>query len=116
MCRSRRELSNEYSLAKFGFDRAKNESYYFEISSSREFDFELQKFEALICSPVDVVMAEEGRVEVPNLAGARLELMALRFARRLRALNAALKPARSRLNIPVYSNFFSNFWLIFGKR
>ena len=49
LCRSRRELSNllfetdsyskEYLLAKFGFDRTKNEPYYFEISSSREFKF-----------------------------------------------------------------------------
>ena len=44
LCRSRRELSNEYLLAKFGFDTAKNEPYYFEISSSREFEFELRSF------------------------------------------------------------------------
>ena len=36
--------SNEYLLAKFGFDTAKNELYYFEISSSREFEFELRSF------------------------------------------------------------------------
>ena len=44
LCRSRRELSNEYLLAKFGFDTAKNEPYYFELSSSREFEFELRSF------------------------------------------------------------------------
>ena len=33
--------SNEYLLAKFGFDTAKNEPYYFVRSSSREFEFEL---------------------------------------------------------------------------
>ena len=36
--------SNEYLLAKFGFDTAENEPYYFEISSSREFEFELRSF------------------------------------------------------------------------
>ncbi len=36
LCRSRRELSNEYLLAKFGFDTAENEPYYFVSSSSRE--------------------------------------------------------------------------------
>ena len=41
LCRSRRELSNEYLLAKFGFDTAENEPYYFVSSSSREFEFEL---------------------------------------------------------------------------
>ena len=33
--------SNEYLLAKFGFDTAENEPYYFVSSSSREFEFEL---------------------------------------------------------------------------
>ena len=50
LCRSGRELSNEYLLAKFGFDTAENEPYYFVSSSSREFEFELWNFEALICS------------------------------------------------------------------
>ena len=36
--------STYYLLAKFGFDTAKNEPYYFEISSSREFEFELRSF------------------------------------------------------------------------
>ena len=49
--RSRRELSNEYLLAKFGFDTAENKPYYFEISSSREFEFELRAYEPLICNP-----------------------------------------------------------------
>ena len=54
MCRSRRELSNAYLLAKFGFDTAENEPYYFEISSSREFEIELRKNEPLTCNPVDL--------------------------------------------------------------
>ena len=33
--------SNEYLLAKFGFDTAENEPYHFVSSSSREFEFEL---------------------------------------------------------------------------
>ena len=54
LCRSRRELSNEYLLAKFGFDTAENEPYYFDISSSREFEVELRNFEPLICNPEQV--------------------------------------------------------------
>ena len=72
LCRSRRELSvsphvpflnllfetdsysNEYLLAKFGFDTAENEPYYFEISSSRKFEFELRTYEPLICNPINV--------------------------------------------------------------
>ena len=33
--------SNEYLLAKFGFDTAENEPYHFVSSSSREIEFEL---------------------------------------------------------------------------
>ena len=33
--------SNEYLIAKFGFDTAENEPYYFVNSSSREVEFEL---------------------------------------------------------------------------
>ena len=51
LCRSRRELSNEYLLEKFGFDTAENEPYYFVSSSSRELEFELWNFEQLICNP-----------------------------------------------------------------
>ena len=51
LCRSRRELSNEYLLAKFGFDTAENKPYHFVSSSSREFEFKLWNFEPLICSP-----------------------------------------------------------------
>ena len=40
LCRSWRELSNKYLLAKFGFDTAENEPYRFVSSSSREFEFE----------------------------------------------------------------------------
>ena len=54
LCRSRQELSNEYLLAKFGFDTAENETYYFVSSSSREFEFELRNFEPLICNPEDL--------------------------------------------------------------
>ena len=41
LCRPRRELYNEYLLAKYGFDTAENEPYHFVSSSSREFEFEL---------------------------------------------------------------------------
>ena len=34
LCRSRRELSNEYLLAKSGFDTAENEPYYFKSELS----------------------------------------------------------------------------------
>ena len=54
-CRSRRELSNECLLAKFGFGTAENEPYHFLSSSSREFEFELCNFEPLICSPVNAM-------------------------------------------------------------
>ena len=37
-------LPHVYILAKFGFDTAENEPYYFEISNSREFEFELRSF------------------------------------------------------------------------
>ena len=40
LCRSRRELSNEYLLAKIGFDTAENEPYHSASSSSREFEVE----------------------------------------------------------------------------
>ena len=46
-----REFSNEYLLEKFGFDIAEHEPYYFEISSSREFESELRTYEPLICNP-----------------------------------------------------------------
>ena len=55
LCRSRRELSNEYLLAKFGFDTAENEPYYFVSSSSRKFEFELWNFEPLICNPIEAL-------------------------------------------------------------
>ena len=45
------ELSNDYLLAKFGFDTAENEPYYFASSSSREFEFELWNFEPHLCKP-----------------------------------------------------------------
>ena len=41
------------SDAKFGVDTAENEPYYFEISSSREFEFELLTYEPLIRNPGD---------------------------------------------------------------
>ena len=41
LCRSRRELSNEYLLVRFGFDTAENEPYYFVNSSPREFEVEV---------------------------------------------------------------------------
>ena len=41
LCRSRRELANEYLRAKVGFDTAENEPYYFVISSPREFEIEV---------------------------------------------------------------------------
>ena len=53
LCRSRRELSNEYLLAKFGFDTDESETYYFEISSSREFEFELRTYEPHVFNPAD---------------------------------------------------------------
>ena len=37
----RDSYSNAYLLAKFGFDTAENEPYYFVSSSSREFEFQL---------------------------------------------------------------------------
>ena len=42
MCRSRRELSNEYSLAKFGLDTAENEPILILInfSSLQRFNFD----------------------------------------------------------------------------
>ena len=40
-CRSRRELSNQYFLAKFGFDTAENKPYYLEISRSRKISLNL---------------------------------------------------------------------------
>ena len=46
MCRSRRELSNEYLLAKFGFDTAENEPCEvrkFEISEMLNLNFEISK-------------------------------------------------------------------------
>ena len=46
MCRSRRELSNEYLLAKFGFDTAENEPCEvrkFELSEIVNLNFELSK-------------------------------------------------------------------------
>ena len=46
MCRSRRELTNEYLLAKFGFDTAENEPYEvrkFELSEIVNLNFELSK-------------------------------------------------------------------------
>ena len=46
MCRSRRELSNEYLLAKFGFDTAENEPCEvrkFELSEMLNLNFEISK-------------------------------------------------------------------------
>ena len=46
MCRSRRELSNEYLLAKFGFDTAENEPCEvrkFELSEILNLNFEISK-------------------------------------------------------------------------
>ena len=49
-------LSNVYSLAKFRFDTAENETCYFEISSSREFEFELRTYGPVAEPwPVDLV-------------------------------------------------------------
>ena len=42
---------NEFFFKNFGFDTAENEPYYFEISSSREFEFERRTYEPLICNP-----------------------------------------------------------------
>ena len=46
MCRSRRELSNEYLLAKFGFDTTENEPCEvrkFELSEMLNLNFEISK-------------------------------------------------------------------------
>ena len=46
LCRSRRELSNEYLLAKFGFDTAENEPFEvrkFELSEMLNLNFEISK-------------------------------------------------------------------------
>ena len=61
MCRSRRELSNEYLLANLASIQPRTSPNKFVSSSSREFEFELRNFELLICNPVDfqVVGAEE---------------------------------------------------------
>ena len=69
LSRSRRELSNEYLLAKFGFDTAENEPYHFEISSSRVFEFELQTYEPLSCNPTSpsrlvVAALRQGCIEI----------------------------------------------------
>ena len=42
LCRSRRELSNEYLLAKFGFDTAENEPV--TLKSSGNWEFGTSKF------------------------------------------------------------------------
>merc|ERR1712159_588803 len=46
LCRSRRELSNEYLLAKIGFDTAENEPcevHKFELSEILNLNFEISK-------------------------------------------------------------------------
>ena len=65
LCRSRRELSNEYLLAKFGFDTSENEPHYFVSSSSREFEFELWNFEPPICDPVN--RSTMRRLQISNI-------------------------------------------------
>ena len=67
LCRSLRELSNEYLLAKFGFDTAENNPCHLVSSSSQEFEFELWNFEPLICSPAD--LCKRGRTSGPTPLG-----------------------------------------------
>ena len=67
MCRSRRELSNAYLLAKFGFDTAENEP-------------------CQICPSVSLVDLADGRAEARD----RLGRLALRLGQDLvRALGEA---------------------------
>ena len=61
MCRSRRELSNEYLLPKFGFDTAENEPYYFEISSSREFEFDFELTNRLFATQAALAIPLRGK-------------------------------------------------------
>ena len=56
LCRCRRELSNEYLLATFGFDTDENEPQKvrkFELLGIIQFELKLQNFEPLICSPAN---------------------------------------------------------------
>ena len=79
LCRSRQELSNEYLLAKFGFDTAENEPYHFVSSSSREFEFELWNFKPLICNPVYVKKIANLLALTANYPGNPVDLRSLQF-------------------------------------
>ena len=120
LCRSRRELSNEYLLAKFGFDTAENEPYHFVSSSSREFEFELWNFEPFICSPGYRPSASQPRRLRPACSRSRRVRRSPRRGAQLGATFGGSNPARAprfraprkcRANVPM---FFLTFIPTFG--
>ena len=110
MCRSRRELSNAYFLAKFGFDTEENEPCQVcPLSAYRSPRYPKSSIDVYV-----TVLSADGGEVAAALTAVSLALAHAQVEMHTLVAGAALwaAPDGLRVDAYVYSNFFSNFWLL----
>ena len=115
MCRSRRELSNEYLLAKIGVDTAENEPLEVWGENSIQYSLHSLGFTARNTLFAHSVCSDEVNHKDEQL----VDLMVSRWGEGFELGGLAGVPFAGksgfRAYLYVFSNFYSNFWLSFGK-